>query len=204
MTETIPIADWGPLVIVTDVDEAIKATLEKWLPTYLVQGAKERSLDYKLPDPKTYSNVLEEDEFMDHQLPAILITTANTASVKGGANSKYEALWRVKVSCVVRGRKATESRFNAAIFEGAVRRTVLQKSRSSASPVNDVDWVSTQVAPVSDATGKGRYLAAGIATYNVATDYAAQGFGGPDIPNADAYLDLATVTDVTTDIEPKS
>lgn len=197
------IADWGPLVIATDVDDAILAVLRQWLPTYLVQGAKERDLDYKLAEPRTYSNVLESDEFLDHQIPAILVTTADTAKVKGGPNSKYEATWKVTVSCIVRGRKGTESRFNAAIAEGAARRVMIQKARTNDGPLNDIDWVSARVAPISDATGKGRYLAAGIATYNVSTDYAAQGFGGPDIPNADAYLGLATVSEVTTEIDPK-
>lgn len=200
----IAVADWGPLVIATDIDMALLTKLEDWLDTYLVQGAKERSLGYELAKPNSFSNVLETDEFLDHQLPAILVTTADTAKVKGGPNHKYEAVWRVTVSAVCRGRKAQESRFNAAVTEGAVRRTLLQKARTNDGPLNDIKWTGVKVAPVAEATGKGRYLAAGIGTYNVSTDYAAQGFGGPDIPNEHAYLDLATVTDVTTTVEPES
>lgn len=200
------IANWGPLVIATDVDDAVIEALKQWVPTYLLQTARERNLPAEagrqMAAPRTYTNVLEEDEFLDHQIPMVLVTTADTAKVKGGPNSSYEAMWNVKVSAVVRGRSAQESRLFAALYEGAIRRAITQKCRG-VGPINESKWLAVKLAAVRDASGKGRYLAAGIGTYNVSTDYAAQGFGGPDIPNADEYLPLATVTEVTTGVEVK-
>ncbi len=204
---TTGIADWGPLVIATDVDQAVIDVLKEWVPTYLLKTAAERGLpagddDRQMTGPRTYTNVLTDDEFMDHQIPMVLVTTSETQKVKGGPNSQYEATWQTRVSAVVRGRNAAESKLFAALYEGAIRRAMTQRCRG-VGPVNESKWIATKTAPVSDPSGKGRYLAAGMGTYNVSTDFAAQGFGGPDTPNADVYLPLATVTDVTTEVEAK-
>lgn len=198
------IADWGPLVIATDVDEAILAVFQEWMPTYLKQVASERALGYELATVNTYANTLDSDEFMDHQLPAIIVTTADTAKTLGGANFTYQATWNVVVSVIVRGRRPPESRKTAALYEGAIRRCFLNKCRQNSGPLSDPDWKGTRVAPVKDTTGAGRYLAAGIGTYNVSTDAAAQGFGGPDVPNADKYVPLATVTEVDISVQAES
>ena len=195
---TSAIAEWGPLVIATDVDEAILAVFNEWLETYLSELGAERTLGYALPAPKSISNVLTDAEFLDHQIPAVLVTTADTTKTVGGPNSVYQATWNVTVSCVVRGRTPAETRKLAALYEGAIRRCFLNKCRKVGGPLSDPTWKGTRVAPVKDATRQGRYLAAGIGTYNVSTDAAAQGFGGPDVPNAEKYVPLAQVTTVPT------
>jgi hypothetical protein len=198
--QPVPQADWGALVINTDVDEALLEALREWLPTYLPRIAVERERP-PLELPNSYANVLEQDEFMDNQLPAILVTTASTAKVKGGPNTRYEAEWQVRVSSVVRGRKPSETRHISALYEGSVRRVMIQKARKSPI-VCDVDWAGTQLAPVLEMGGRGRYLAAGIGTYNVQTDFALQG-AGPNVPAAAEYLPLAKVADVTFQAESK-
>lgn len=198
---TYGIADWGPLVIATDVDDAVLAALREWLPTYLKQISTERSLGYVLPTPKVYANTLNEDEYMDHQLPALVVTTASTKSTMGGSNHLYQANWNVTVSVIVRGTAPAKTRNLAALYEGAVRRCFLNKCRGNDTPLNDPHWVSTEVAPIGASSRKGRYLAAGIGKYNVATDAAAQSFGGPDVPNADQYAPLATVTEVDISVQ---
>lgn len=199
---TFGIADWGPLVITDDVDQAVIQTMQTWLPTYLKQLGTERNLGYALPAPNSYANSIDLDELMDHQLPAIIVTTAQTSKTLGGSNFIYQATWLVTVSAIVRGRRPPETKKTAALFEGAVRRCFLNKCRQNNGPLNDPHWEGSHVAPVADTSGKGRYLAAGIGTYNVSTDAAAQSFGGPDVPNADEYAPLATVTEVDISIQP--
>lgn len=193
------INDPGPLVISTDVDAAVLSVMQQWMPTYLKLLGTERSLGYALPNPNTYANSINLDEIMDHQLPAIIVTTAKTSKTVGGANTaQYQAFWNVTVSAIVRGRRPPESKATAALFEGAVRRCFLNKCRTLSGPLSDPSWHGSEVAPVADTSGKGRYLAAGIGAYNVATDAAVQAFGGPDVPNADSYVSPAQVTTVPT------
>ncbi len=195
---TFGINDPGPLVIATDVDAALLGVLKQWMPTYLELLSAERSLGYVLPSPKSYSNYINVDELMDQQLPAIVVTTAKTIKTVGGSNFIYQATWLVRVSAIVRGRKPQETKNTAALFEGAVRRCMLDKGRQNAGPLNSTHWVDAEVAPIQAGTREGRYLAAGMATYHVSTDAAARSFGGPDVPDADGYVPIATVTTVPT------
>lgn len=203
---TIGIADWGPLVTPVDVDEAILDELKIWLPTYITRMRVERDLPASLPHPRFYGNTLETDELMDHPMPAVVVTTAKAIKTLGGPNYRYEATWEVAVTLIVRGRLPKETRKTASLMEGALRRCMLQKCRqnptSRAGILNSTDWIETELAPVKDnSEGAGRYLAAGLGKYNVVTDAAVQGFGGPDVPDADSYVPLATVTDVEIDVE---
>lgn len=194
------INDHGPLVIATDVDEAVIGVLKTWMPTYLRLLSTERNLtdpatskNYVLPAPVSYSNYINPDEIMDHPTPGIVVTTAKVISTVGGANSIYQAVWLVRVSAIVRGRSPVESKKTAALFEGAIRRCMTEKARENAGPLNGAHWVDCEVAPVAAGTREGRYLAAGMGTYHVSTDAAVRSFGGPDVPDADSYAPVATV-----------
>jgi hypothetical protein len=202
------IAEFGPLVTTVDVDEAVIATLQEWLPTYLDQIEIERELGAGyLPRPKleAYANTLDSAEFLDHTLPAVIVTTAATANPPEITNDfSYITNWKMTVSCILRGRgtRPAEARRNAALFEGSVRRLLIQQGAIEAIQSKRCRWMSSNVAPLPDATGKGRYLAAGISQWVVFGDVAASwSGGGPLIPNATPYSDLAEVVQVSTDVE---
>ena len=196
------IADWGPLVTPVDIDNAVLDKLKFWLPTYVNRMQVERDLSASLPKLKFFGNTLAEGELLDHPAPAVIVTTAKTTKTLGGPNYRYEATWDVTITLLVRGRIPKETRNTASLMEGALRRCVLQKCRTNNGPLNDIEWMGTEVAPVADnANGEGRYLAAGVGKYNVTTDAAVQSFGGPDVPDADTYVPLAVVTDVVIDVE---
>lgn len=198
---TFGIANWGPIVVSTDVDEAILAVLKKWMPTYINRMSAERGLSYKLPVPKTYSNYIDLDEILDHHLPAIVVTTAKAHKTMGGANSIISAEWDVQVSAIMRGTSPPSTKSNTSLVEGAIRRCMVQKCRDNAGILSNTHWLDSEIGPLKTGTREGRYLAAGIGKYNVATDAAAQSFGGPDVPDATSYAPLAVVTDVVIDVE---
>ena len=141
------------------------------------------------------------DELLDRELPAVVVTTAKTRKTVGGVSHVYTVDWDVTVMSILRGPSRQQTKKLAGLMEGCVRRCMVQKARQNAGILAGCHWIETEVAPVRDATGNGRYLAAGIGKYNVATDAAAQGFGGPDVPDATSYAPLAVVTDVVIDVE---
>lgn len=168
----MPAAEFGTLVVETDVDTAVVATLRKWLPTYIAQVERERNLAVGAlarPVAGSYANTLEDDEFVDHRLPAIIVTTAATNDVERFGDGSYAAMWMTVVSSVVRGRTPPETRMLAALFSGCVRRVLVQASDLGGSASN-VLWRRGGVQPVPDATAAGRYLAAGINEFVVVTD----------------------------------
>jgi hypothetical protein len=207
MTE---LAVFGNLILATDVDEAALATLELWLPTYLGQIETERDLTAgSLPRPtgSSFASTLSDDEFLDHALPAVLATTVGTTGAPVvAADASYEVTWHLTVSCVLRGRTAPETRRNVSLFEGCVRRLLVQQG-SLGKRVSGTKWVGTNVASVADRTRAGRYLAAGITQFNVFTDQAVQGRVGPvapanpDPPGTPPYLPLATVASVAVEVD---
>lgn len=208
-------ADFGPLVINTDVDEAVIGMLSLWMPTYMSQVERERGMTVGYldrPHEESYANVLDDDEFPDYRLPAVLVTTANTQDTDKDGDGFYYAAFNVVVSAVVRGRTPAETRQRAALFEGCVRRVMVQ-----ADPTWDgeVRFMGANVAAVADPTGAGRYLAAGIGTYLVYVDKVVQAAVGPagepyaqpEDPDYDPdapYEELIKVGSVSIDVDGKS
>jgi len=203
------LADFGPLVVATDVDAAVIATLQEWLPAYLGQVEVERGKTPGfLPRPAlgSYANTLTSGEFLDHDLPALLVTTASASDPTVNADSCYRISWRLAISAIVRGRTAPETRETASLYEGSLRRVLVQKQMLGGL-AGGVRWLTSSVAPVTDMTGAGRYLAAGMSTYTVFVDDVVREGGGPTTADggpgtADGpYSPLATVVSVTTDVE---
>lgn len=207
-------ADFGPLVIETDIDLAVVKTLRRWLPTYLWQLRAERPDSPRLA-ARSFANTLEDEEFLDHHLPAIIVTTAQTEGdpdVDG--NGLYLTAWRVVVTAVVSSRTPPETRAIAALFGGSCRRALVHHP-SLDGFASGLRWRGGNVAPVADPTNARRNLAAGINQFTVFVDDVLGGDGPlePDIPTpyepADPdtpdrpYDPLATVREggVTVDVQ---
>lgn len=182
-------AEYGPLVVETDVDDAVIAALRSRLPSHLSEIERHRNLtapegyDHYLPRPhnENYANTLDDDEFMDHRLPAVIVTTARTTGEpqQDGEGIIYAA-FSVVVSAVVRGRTPPETRKTAALYGGAVRRLLTQHQDLDGFS-GDLRWIGGNVAPVQDTTGAGRYLAASINEFTVYVDQVMQAGVGPFI-----------------------
>jgi hypothetical protein len=214
------VADFGVLVVETDIDRALIKTLRMWLPRYIAELERERAdvlqgQRIARPEQASYQNVLEDDDFPDGSLPAILVTTASPSQVERYSDERYAAQWTTRVSAVVRGKTGAEAREVAALYAGSVRRILVDQ------PFEDLEgrcfWVpGGGVQPVADETDKGRYLAAGISQFDVIVDEVLGGSGPvlptpddppyPDLdPDPDVPFDpLAVVTGVTTTITARS
>jgi hypothetical protein len=210
---TVTFGELGPLVTSVDVDNLILGLLKPWIPFHQRWLESERGLAPGfLADPRTYSSVLDDVEFPDAALPALYVTAAETIGRPAmDLEHRWNNAWRVRVSCVTRGQNGTHTRLLAAYMEGCVRRILLAPQDAFDG---EIRWLSTNVAPVSDRSGAGRYLSAGIADYAVYADHAV----GCDIPTAtlptgspyppptDPYAPLeplVPVSTVTTEVRPK-
>jgi hypothetical protein len=212
-----PVADWGEVVVETDVDRAVISRLATWMPTYLTQTETKRELPPYLlarPNAESYQNALEDDTFPDGRLPALVVTTARTDNepekIVMAVDDAYSAFWRITVSAVVRGRTPSETREIAALYGGCVRAILVQKQ----TDIGVVRWTGSSVVPYPDRSGQGRFLAAGRNTFTVFVDLTLTGdgpitaeiypppdpVGNPDQP----YDPLAEVRTVTTQIVARS
>lgn len=197
-----PVADFGPLLISTDIDDAAIATLQAWLPTYLGQIERERGLRVPRPRAASYFTALEEEpgEMLDRALPAIVVTTARTDSEPSIAgDGTYLADWRLTVSAIVRGPTADLTKRIASRLEGSIRRLLVSDNgHTLGGAVHALKWMSAFVGPVPNRQQKARYLAAGIGQYRVWTQDTVKEALGPTVPDEPTYDGLPVVTVVTT------
>jgi hypothetical protein len=188
----------GPLVTNVDVDEIVLAWLKDWFPYQKAWLEAERELGQDfLGAPVLFSSVLDDIAFPDRDIPAVYVTSAETVGPpQMDRDHSYSAAWRVRVSFVTRGQNGIHTRRLASYGEGVCRRIMLAPQDSFDG---EVRWLATNVAPVSDRTGAGRYLAAGISDYSVFMDEVVRSDIGPRLPTESPY---PTPDDPTAPLEP--
>ncbi len=209
-------ADFGPIITEVDVDEAILGMLKLWLPTHLAVIERERDKDVGFlarPRVADYANVLDDDEFPDHKMPAILVTTAQTEGVpEKDGDGFYYAAWNVTVSAVVRGQRPAHTRWLASLYGGAVRRAMVQMADGVGGLDGEIRWAGSNLAPVADPQNAGRYLAASVGRYVAYLDRVVQEHNGPAVPNDPfdpdpagdpntPYDPLPTVASITVEVD---
>lgn len=179
-------ADFGPLVVAEDVNASVISALTYWLPTHIHHVELDRGITagtIARPKPESYATVRMEQDWHDHRLPAVIVETAGTLLVDkvSGGSGIYSAEWRLQVTCVLRGRNYPETQRYASLFEGAVRRTLLQQPNQL---LGRVWWLGTDpIRPVVDVTDQGRYMVAAVSHFKMATDNVAQSGAGPRVPS---------------------
>jgi hypothetical protein len=191
-----PVATWGSNLIETDIDRLVLVQLRIWLPDYLTRVERERDLPGGLlarPMAESFQNVLEDDEFPDGRLPAILATTARAEDVDktldDAGDVRYAAAFRCQVSVVVRGRTPAETREVAAIFSSCVRR-ILVHQQLDLPGGGEVHWApGGGIAPVADQSDQGRFLAAGVNHFAVFADEVVSGTGPVQPSDDNPYPD---------------
>jgi hypothetical protein len=226
MTFGTPAADFGSVIVETDIDRLVLRQIKHWLPTYLTEAERQRNLPARLlarPKDQSYQNVLTDAEFPDAQLPGIVVTASEATGTKSFAGRHhYAANFDVAVSAVVRGRTPPETREVAAVFGGCIRWLLVQQQLDAAyesAPDGMVDhelrWEGGSIIPVPDQNDTdGRYLAAAINRFIVMVDAVITGDGpalidpypppDPDNDPDTPYDPLSTVAAVVTTITPRS
>lgn len=204
-------ADMGPMLVETDIDDAAIVVLKRWMPQYLTQVESERDLPIRTlarPVAQSFANTIDEDEFLDHQLPAIIVTTGRTDGAPEILNDDmYAADWRCVVTSIVRGRNPKETRWLASLFGGTVRRIMVHNQELN-GVANGVRWTGSEPAAIEDGRDEGRYLAGLINNFIVTTDSVVKADAGPvphgpypepDPDDVDTPLEpLVEVAEVTT------
>lgn len=122
-------------ILITDdmVEDAVKATLQRWVPTYMSELERQLALDvpyYKRPVASSYLVRSDFDKWPEEMLPAVVVVSPGIDDdpPKDG-NRRYRASFQIGVACVVSSINQEESR-RAAYRMGAVIRAVLIQKQS--------------------------------------------------------------------------
>jgi hypothetical protein len=137
-----------------DVEEAVLAALQEWMPTYIKRVEENRGLEPgALPQIRSYSIVSDYDRYPQEQLPAIVI---ESAGVVGGSITKegtgyYSAKYVIEVSVTTAAEDAVAVRKGAQRYGEAVRGSLLQhRSLGSGSIGKRVDWADESLIGEND------------------------------------------------------
>jgi hypothetical protein len=183
-------AFWGPLVTAVDVDVAVLRTLRAWLPHYLTQAEVERGMTVGAvarPKQESYANTISDDEWPEHRMPAIVITTSRAEGYEMAGDGMYSVGWRCRIAAIARGATPGEARAVAALFGACVKRVLVQQG-SLLGAANGVRPVLSDLVAVEDTNtpDEERYLAAALEDMIVFVDQVVQAGVGPfDPPDPD-------------------
>jgi hypothetical protein len=186
--ESVGFGIFGPLVVSVDVDDAVLDVCRTWMRTHLRRLAKERGIELEVP--KEWAIALTDAELLDHRLPAVVSETAqmDTAprSIQGGTGRFYSAAWRVALSVTVRGRDAQETRRTASLYEGVLRRLMLQHGHEK--PLDWIHFTGMTLGQVPGDQRNGRYLLKGTSNFLVRSDEIVDPTVGPNVPDLEDYI----------------
>src|ERR1700733_7195346 len=196
--EVIGLASWGPLVVSADIDDAILAVIQKWIATHLRRLKEERGVE--LQQPREWAIALTDAGLPHPPLPAVVSQTASmeapTSSrpagtapqgAVGGMAHFYEGTWRATVFVTVRGRDPRETRRTASLYEGVIRRLMVQHRHDT--PLDWLPYLGMSLMEVPGAARAGRYLLKSASTFQIRTNNIVDPTKGPNEPDLDEYLD---------------
>ena len=123
----------GNIVTAWDVEQAVKATLQTWLDSYLTDCERQSNGRWAIrsirrpPDlEQSWETVSEYHDIPERRLPAISIESRAMATAPDiEAEGDVTGRWAINVQAVVKGKNRTLSRDIASMYEAAIR-TILQ------------------------------------------------------------------------------
>lgn len=208
--QVIGLASWGPLVTSSDIDDAILDVLQVWMATHLRRLKEERGVQLQLP--REWAIALTDAELLDHPLPAVVSQTASLQAptsqaresqqgAQGGMARFYGATWRSQVSVTVRGRDARETRRTSSLWEGVIRRLMVQHAH--VTPLDWIRYLGMSLDPVPGDERSGRYLLRSTSVFQIRSNNIVDPTAGPNEPDLDEYNDPVSETvDVVVEKEP--
>ena len=208
--EHVGLASWGPLVTSSDVDDAILNLIQVWMATHLRRLKEERGV--QLQQPREWAIALTDAEMLDHPLPAVVSQTASLIAptsqaresqqgAQGGMGRFYGATWRSQVSVTVRGRDPRETRWTASLYEGVIRRLMVQHARET--PLDWIRYLGMSLDEVPGDQRQGRYLLRSTSVFQIRTNNIVDPTAGPNEPDLDEYNDpISQTVDVQVEKDP--
>lgn len=119
---------FGPLVIATDVEDAVEATLKLWMQTYLERMVRHIGKPAGwLSPPKSYTVSSDFDHFPEEAVPAVLIICPNIDKPLMDGKREYRATFPIKLGIFVEARDRRSSERLAKYYAAALGELLLHK-----------------------------------------------------------------------------
>ena len=173
---------FGDIVTGADVEAAVQATIERWMPDYLAEvGAKYGYARGSLPLFRSFVPSLTIDTFEEDQTPSCVIVSPGTLSNPEKRQRAMHARFALGIGCIVSGKDKDNTRLLARIYAAAVRTLIIQKP-SLGEFAEGVNWISERYDAITALESASRTLGAGVLQFGVDVGYVNQAYGGPMAP----------------------
>lgn len=119
---------FGPLVLATEPEDAVKATMKLWMATYLGRVTRHIGKDPGwLVPPKSYTITSDFDHFPEEAVPAVLIMCPKVDKPEMDGKREYRAVFPITVGILVEASDRNSSERLAKYYGGAFRELLLHK-----------------------------------------------------------------------------
>lgn len=193
---------FGRLLDVSEVEEAVIAALELWLPTYIAEVERQRGMTPEsMPMPRSYSTVNEFVKWTEDQLPTIIVVSPGLAPTdpKREGDGTYRAWYRVGVAVIAAARDRETTRRISKLYIAAIRGAILQHAGLGDLEAAGIRWTNERNSDIPDEAG--RTLGSGAVTFDIEMRGVINDRLGPAEPFDDPYDDPTWPTVATTDVD---
>ena len=170
------------IISIDEIEDQILANLENWMPTYVAEICRQKSLDFsKVPVIKSWVTLHRFRHEPQNQTPAIVVVSGGTS---GQPVHNGEGWWRSPflfgVSAIISTRDPDSSSRMAKLYAAAIRAIMLQQ-RSDVM-YTDIRWNGESYDQID--VGSPDMLASASVTFEVMMDglVCSQGTG-PSVPS---------------------
>jgi hypothetical protein len=164
-----------------ELEDALLALIEEWLPTYLTEVETAYGLDpLTLARPKFYGTSVESDPHPGEGLPAIIVVSPGTASIEG--EGQYTAAWYdVTVATSTMAASEMGARRLGAFYSAAIRTLVMQHG-SIGGVASGVSFIGEEFIGSPGNTDRSRSRGGALTHFRVKIDRLVDTQAGPTEP----------------------
>lgn len=204
------IARFGRIRHAGEPEEAVRATLVKWLHTFLNEVERQHDIDAgTLARPREYTRTTEPRQLNSANLPVVAIEgTGPLGNPMVDSKQVIAAEYGVSVTVYAKGRDRDDALDNARIIGAAIRAALTSEQGCTLEgAATDVRWIDEDFA-VLEATRE-RTMAGTEEVFGVLLDDVMTYGRGPDQPDPDPdphaeYPDPYTAESVEIDLDQRT
>jgi len=175
---------FGDIIIGSQLEEAVVATLEAWFPVYIREMELQQSIPQDaLPLPRSFITTDKINRENTDQLPAIVVVSPGLSgrnSPKQEGDGTFRVPWAISIGVFVGGQDRTTTKNLIRQYVGICRAIMLQK-QSLGGFADGTTWLDesydNSFAFVDQET-----IGAGSVIFEVWVAGVVQRFGGPAVP----------------------
>lgn len=192
---------FGENITADEVEDAIIATLQQWMPTYVMAMEERKGKPAgTIHRPKGWQVIVDPDTWTGEQLPSIAVVSAGTNDQPGkGSRGTFDATFLTGVVWWIGGNNHDNVRRLNRWYAAIVREVLVQQPVVVGGVRCHLEWMGEEYDVV--ASDQARTLQAGRNVFTVTVDHVVESDAGPLTPvedpyAVDAYPDLPTADEV--------